>query len=1102
MKQLLLTFFFITFYGFAYAQTCTNCQTTYNNHVGNIMVRNNETVCITGTFSGSIDLTGGKLSICATTAVISSINYKQPSEVTIGTTGKVTIQNINSNKAVNIVNYCRDFTIVTGTFDQPFKLVNFGIARLNGGSFNGTMEIVNNDSLFINTNLTLNRTCTFTNNRYFELNGNFNPNSANVVFNNSCQLKINGDMTLNGQTLDVKGGYFRVNNLNMNAGSIVLNDATVCYVNQLNVGGFVEGRGSRSTLVCERNPNLNKPNSFRGNLSICVKTGNFNPNPGTIQSPAAIDCDNAIGGSDCNPEPFGYPLFRLVPDVATAWKNSSNWEMLTSAGWKPAATGKYPTAGSAVIIGNGKKMTIESNIRVSKLILGETASAQLIVPLGQSYAIQIDDSLLCATGSEFTLNGNGSIMVKGKLLSTVQISGGNRATVAIEAEVLNGSQLKMSQLTPGQTNLLEKLTYNLSNNSVLSLADTLIVLQSVQPKLGILQTNNKLILESNRFQTASILGGSGNYIQGSVIVKHYIPSIARRYRFVTSPVSNATLLDWQQEVFITGNNAAGNAIGNTIGQLNSAGFDATSNNNPSMFSYNETIPGNLNDGWGAVTNESNSLQTVSLPPGKGYRLFIRGDRSDLGRLDGSNTTQNEVTLSVTGIPNTGDITVPIAYTESGNLSNDGWNLIGNPYPSAFDWKAFYDARQVPAGIEPIIWTYDPNVNSYISYNALTGAGTLQDGLVPSGVSFWVKAKATSGPIIFKEQYKTTNPVTRVARSSDVRTDEITVNLIKDSINADDIIVKFKFGALRGRDSFDILKFWGGDFGLAVFNDEDGSYQELSARPVLFGGNDQIQLYQFGPSGNYKLQIGVGSSFYYSNSQLFLLDKYLDVYTEVRGATTYEYTVDENVPGSADTKRFVLFFIPTKAPDANVNYLFAEKLDSAKVQLTWGSLIEPLPVNYTVERGFGPDEFAILANVTGSGSIESTADYAFVDSTFGSAKTLYYRIGYNDSVNFAMRYTPVILFDLTTGLQQVASPQTKPKVYPNPASSYLFIELETASTQPYNYSIVDVTGKIVRHQLLQPSNKQRIQVDDLPQGVYWVNIQGGASPSIPVKFIKF
>jgi hypothetical protein len=1101
MKQLLLVLLGLCLATGAFAQNCTDCQTTYNNYTGNVMVRNNETVCITGTFTGSIDLTGGKLSICATTAVINTINYKQPSSVTIGTSGKVTIQKITSNKAVNIINYCRDFTIVEGSFTEPFKLVNFGVARLNGGAFNGTMELVNNDTMFINTNLTLNKACTFTNNRYFELNGNFNPNNANVIFNNACQLKINGDMTLNGQTLDVKGGYVRVNNLNMNSGAIVLNEATVFYVNQLNVGGYVEGKGTRSTLVCERNPNLNKPNALRGNLSVCVKTGNFNPNPGTIQTPATIDCENAIGGSDCNPEPFGYPLFRLVPTIATEWKNSANWEMFTSAGWKPAAIGKYPTAGSAVIIGNGKKMTIEANVRMSKLVLGETEAAQLVIPTGQNYTIQVDDSVLCALGSEVALNANGKLITKGKLLSTIQLYGGTNASLSVSGQVLNNSGIRMSQTQPKESNVLDELIYSIGDNGIITLLDTLRIKGVLNPINGALQTNNKLILQSSKFVTASVLSGKNNYIQGSATIENYIPEVARRYRFVTSPVSNGTLLDWQQEVYITGNNSAGNATGNTIGEFNSAGFDATANNNPSMYSYNELIPGNLNDGWDAVTNETNTLQSVTLPVGKGYRLFIRGDRSDLGRLDGTNTTQNEVTLSITGTPNMGDVSVPINYTESGNLSNDGWNLIGNPYPAAFDWKAFYDNKQVPLGLEPIIWTYDPNVNSYISYNALTGAGTLQDGLVPSGVAFWVKAKAASEPLLFKETYKTINPTTRLVRSADIRTDEISINLVKDSINADDVIVKYMFGASRGRDSFDILKFWGSDFGIAVFNGEDNSYQELSARPVIFGGNDQIQLYQFGPSGDYTLQISIGRSFYYSNAQVFLLDSYLDEYIEIKGATNYQYTIDQNIAGSSNPQRFLLVFLPTKAPDANVNYVFAEKVDTNKVALTWGSLSEPLPTAYTVERGFGPDQFAFLAQVTGTGGIQTTADYQIIDSTFEGAKTLYYRIGYNDSLNSVTRYTPVIILDAATGIQQQVVTLPKPLLYPNPSIDILQIACENYIGQPMLVNIRDITGKLLLAQSTIANKSNTITIDQLPQGVYWVSVTVGSNSSLPAKFIK-
>src|SRR6478609_4072431 len=103
--------------------------------------------------------------------------------------------------------------------------------------------------------------------------------------------------------------------------------------------------------------------------------------------------------------------------------------------------------------------------------------------------------------------------------------------------------------------------------------------------------------------------------------------------------------------------------------------------------------------------------------GKGYRLFIRGDRSDLGRLDGSNNTQNEVTLEMWGTINTGNVVLPVTYTTSTGLADDGWNLVGNPYPSAFDWPSFYNSTSgVKQNLDPTIWIYNPRWNAYVSYN--------------------------------------------------------------------------------------------------------------------------------------------------------------------------------------------------------------------------------------------------------------------------------------------------------------------------------------------------------------------------------------------------
>jgi hypothetical protein len=193
-------------------------------------------------------------------------------------------------------------------------------------------------------------------------------------------------------------------------------------------------------------------------------------------------------------------------------------------------------------------------------------------------------------------------------------------------------------------------------------------------------------------------------------------------------MSNATLLDWQNEVYITGAGGAAN------------GFDATMNNQAGVYYYNEALTGS--EGWVAQANSTSSLTDVSLPAGKGYRVFIRGDRSNPGVLNGTVATQATVTMNLIGTVNTGDITIPVSYTNNGAPTEDGWNCMGNPYPSQYDWNAFWDAGNSGGddgtyytNIDPVISIYDPTSNSYKSYNALSNTGTFANGIIPQGQSF-------------------------------------------------------------------------------------------------------------------------------------------------------------------------------------------------------------------------------------------------------------------------------------------------------------------------------------------------------------------------------
>ncbi|MEZ5083700.1 MAG: hypothetical protein R2750_09645 [Bacteroidales bacterium] len=55
--------------------------------------------------------------------------------------------------------------------------------------------------------------------------------------------------------------------------------------------------------------------------------------------------------------------------------------------------------------------------------------------------------------------------------------------------------------------------------------------------------------------------------------------------------------------------------------------------------------------------------------------------------------------SFSGSTNTGNQNK--AFTQNG----DGWNLIGNPYPSSLDWEAV----TIPAELNGAIWLFDPTI---------------------------------------------------------------------------------------------------------------------------------------------------------------------------------------------------------------------------------------------------------------------------------------------------------------------------------------------------------------------------------------------------------
>jgi hypothetical protein len=106
----------------------------------------------------------------------------------------------------------------------------------------------------------------------------------------------------------------------------------------------------------------------------------------------------------------------------------------------------------------------------------------------------------------------------------------------------------------------------------------------------------------------------------------------------------------------------------------------------------------------------------------------------LWTIDGLPTTE-----VFAGTPNTGNY--DFNFTQDG----DGWNLVGNPYPSAIDW----DAVTIPAALSGAIYLFDPTIGAngdYVYYINGGGVANTTSQYIPLGQGFFVSATGGAGTL--------------------------------------------------------------------------------------------------------------------------------------------------------------------------------------------------------------------------------------------------------------------------------------------------------------------------------------------------------------------
>ncbi len=420
-------------------------------------------------------------------------------------------------------------------------------------------------------------------------------------------------------------------------------------------------------------------------------------------------------------------------------------------------------------------------------------------------------------GAPVTTTGNFSISSG----STVDVSASNYSLTVAGNFVNNGSFVQRngtvlfngtsSQSITG-TNASSFYDITLNNTAGAVLGNDINFEGTLQLNNGTLNVNSKtLTLISNSLVTARVgsIAGTGN-ISGNMTVQRYVPGGYTGWAFWGSPLSSAlTFSDWDDDIYISCPTCPDGYV---------PGFT-------SIYSYDETVTGSYSN-----TSSYVSISSVSSPisAGSGYWVYVGN-----GPV---NTTS--IVTDVTGTIQKFNYAITLHYTNTGSASDDGWNLICNPYPSAISWASL---KGTTANIDNAVYVYNADLNAglggYATYvNGVSSPATSSGGIddnIPMGQGFFVHStgatslqatesiKVNSNPGLLKPS---TAPPSQLLR--------LTLKTI--NVNADETVLYYESNATQFFEKdYDAIKLGSDNPNAPLISIAQGSadYQVNGVAPV-------------------------------------------------------------------------------------------------------------------------------------------------------------------------------------------------------------------------------------------------------------------------------
>lgn len=324
-------------------------------------------------------------------------------------------------------------------------------------------------------------------------------------------------------------------------------------------------------------------------------------------------------------------------------------------------------------------------------------------------------------------------------------------------------------------------------------------------------------------------------------------------------------------------------------------FSAASSTTNKLWYYNE--PTGTSAPWTQITDS-----ITSLTVGKGYVVNMPADG----------------VVTFTGALNTGNLSSPVLTRTTGQ-AKEGFNLVGNPYPSYLDWHSATKSH-----VGNTLWYRTKVSGSHKFFTYLQGDGAREVGsvsvpadvtnLIPPMQAFWVRLDEgqTAGSVTFtnamrshKESDKPTNKLRTKSENNSLN--QLIRLQVSNGINDDEAVVYFNPNVSDGFDRYDAPKMSNANPAIPEIFTKAGNQQ------LVINGLSSIEANSIVPVG---FVAGNASTFSLKATEItnlptdvkvILKDNATLAETELTANAVYEFA-----PASVSGDRFSLIFRTTGA----------------------------------------------------------------------------------------------------------------------------------------------------------------------------------------------